>query len=448
MLLFGKKVEDKVAEKPAIENPPKIISQGSGISDAKSLDLHDGLETLRKEEVLDKKSENRQTGEKIERKLASSGLDLEQNKQESFPSACLRESLQTGEESSGKLAPCHSESDDFFTEMPAKILGETSIQIDQKTGIHNSSEVVGKNQAYVGNKPGFPSENAGEEDGVTAETLQETMIEIYTWVLKYGCLSFCQLSSLYPQKILSKIVLPGTLSVREMDGEKLYFHNESSIEIYAGLASIPKREITGKVVLSDSIEAQNLPVVLQEIDTLLVLDKCAQASTNLRLYDWVSAINPRKKRMLKIKREEDKRGSLKPNFAIILQKNDRRCCILFHFMPIYQAFSPGERLAKCREILLAYNAWLSLQEEVENWLKKRRLFVPESSTAVALLFPSTQSEIVRDSLEICQENHIETPIYYAHRNEFQKSPFSCWHSCHVPSDERIFLKAKSERKRK
>ncbi len=277
------------------------------------------------------------------------------------------------------------------------------------------------------------------------ESLDTNDIRFLTFLVKYGCLSSSLREMILADQSPLKPCLRSVLQIVSEKGNEIYFLTEKSLQLYLQATGIPARDVAGKILFCEHFPQERLTQILQEIEILLAFEMACQQEKDCFLFDWLSPYNPRKKRMLKIRKPDGKRGSLKPGPVVVVKKNEQKCCLIFDKISCHSAFVPGERLAKFEAILKGYHGWLSAPEKVSQWVKKRGLYVSTEAVVVALLFPSEHKNMLHDLIHICEDLQINTAIYFADRNSFLEKPFTCWQAC-TSQERNLFVRAKCKKK--
>ena len=145
------------------------------------------------------------------------------------------------------------------------------------------------------------------------------------------------------------------------------------------------------------------------------------------MFHWVSSSNPRKKRNLKIRRVDVKRGSLSPNFVLVITKKSQRTCVIFDFLPLYNSYMLGERQEKYWEILCAYHLWLENHENVAKWIKKNKLYVLVEDVCVGLVLPNESQELVKGMVYKIQSQGVITKVLLTDNCSILRKPLKCFY---------------------
>jgi hypothetical protein len=248
-----------------------------------------------------------------------------------------------------------------------------------------------------------------------------------------------------PQKELTHGVKE-TLEIVHLGTEDYYFHTPQSIELYASITGAPAKELSSIVCFYDQINTEDIPMVAREVDITGAIEKACGDSVHFE--DWTSSRILRKKRMIKIRRCDGKKGSLKPDFFVVLKEKGKKCVVVFDCVPpVYGAFTTGEKREKYVEYLLAYHSWLSSPDKVETWAKKVKADVPAEAIGVAIILPDKESGMAEELLEELQKREIDTPIFLAMK-DFLSNPLSSWYTnCSPQRKKKIFLQTQKTGKK-
>ena len=242
--------------------------------------------------------------------------------------------------------------------------------------------------------------------------------------------TLCRLGCLRYSPEIETFSSVATLEKIEVEGKPILFHTPASIELYAAGSHIRVSELMKKALFPASLKTAEISQILDQNDILLAFEK----SSKYQVWDWLSDVNPRRKCLLKIKKNSGKRGCLQPGLVVVLRDKREKYGLIFDTTsPIHEAFSPGEMACSCTHILTDYHAWLSVKSEVESWIKKRKLYLSPNNVGVAILLPSIYNGLTDELLQIGRELNITTPIYLADKKSFLEKPFSCWHSNFIGS---------------
>ena len=266
-----------------------------------------------------------------------------------------------------------------------------------------------------------------------------------TTMLKYGCLTVRHVEKIFAKETSLPAVLKESLDIIPREGKECYFLTEKSLQLYMQTTGIARKELGKKIPFYEQFAKNNLSQILYEIDILLAFENAFRQGEKYLLFDWLSSHNPRKKKMLKIRKCKSKRGSLSPSPVIVLKKNEQKCCLIFDTLSCHPALVPGEKLLKFITLIENYHFWLSQLEKIATWIKKRKLYVSVDSIAVMLLLPKEHGNILPDLIQICSDREIESQIHLAKYEDFLQAPLSCWHTC-ARANKKIFVKSKCRKK--
>lgn len=269
------------------------------------------------------------------------------------------------------------------------------------------------------NQPSISADSPLDLGGKVPELCAEE-IRFLTKIFKYGCLQT-------PPTGLSEC-LRSLLDKVKIQQEEVWFHTQKSLEIYARHCQIRIAEVRKKVFLKSAVTMSELPLILEQNNLLLTLEQ----TNKYQLWDWISAYNPRKKRLLKIQ-IGGKHRCLTPHLVVVLKGKTGKCGLIFDTISTaYEAFSPGERCVYYSEMLLSYHTWLN-SENLEKWLKKRQIYVAPLHIGIAILLAENADNLIGDLLEICENLDIKAPIYFTDKPSFLVKPLA-WYS-HVDQEK-------------
>ncbi|BBM87107.1 hypothetical protein [Candidatus Uabimicrobium amorphum] len=249
---------------------------------------------------------------------------------------------------------------------------------------------------------------------------------IYPLIFKYGCMTQKQAAKFLSKEAAENLVFDNNLQAVTHGDETILLHTKQSLELLADLTQDNYKELQ-KEALFGVDDTNVLPSVIEELEVLLAYEKYCQSHKQYQMFHWVSNFNPRKKRNLKIRRVDVKRGSLSPNFVLVLTKKDQCICVVFDFLPLYNAYMLGERQEKYWDILRAYHLWLEDHENVAKWVKKNKLYVPVEEVCIGLIFPNGTQKLVENVFQKVKRQGVETKILLASKEDVLKKPTKCFY---------------------